>query len=96
MEEVVEVGVRNGLARLSPGELLVPALEGNVHAARVAVRANVRDGAVDEVDEVLLRDGAATLLPCTVADDLGVDLQVRGNGVSARCASGGKARGPEA
>ena len=37
-------------------------------------RANLAEGAVDEVDEVLLRDGAAALRPGAVADDAGVDL----------------------
>ena len=99
MEEVVEVGVRDGVARLGPGELLLPALvEDDIDAAAEDVRWTVRvkytsrhraslprpgtgaDGqqrAVDEVNEVLLRDGAATLLPRAVADDLGVHLRAR-------------------
>ena len=99
MEEVVEVGVRDGVARLGPGELLLPALvEDDIDAATEDVRrivhventsrrraglrgpgarADRQQRAVDEVDEVLLRDGAATLLPRAVADDVGVHLRER-------------------
>ncbi len=74
VQEVVEVGVRDGVARQSPTELLVPALKKNVHAAGPVALAEGGEGAVHEVDEVLLRDRAAARLPRTIADDLGVDL----------------------
>ncbi len=77
MEEVVEVGVGDGVARLSPIELLVPALKKDVHVTGEVALAEGGEGAVDEVDEVLLRDGAAAVLPRTIADDLGVDLPER-------------------
>ena len=103
MQEVIEVPVRDRVARLRPVEERLPASRNQVIGAaeevvslpwyveepvrvaslapsthayppRIVGRSDGTERAVDEVDVVLLRNGAAVGLPGAVADDGGVEL----------------------
>ena len=93
MQEVVEVGVGDGVAGLGPVEEGAPAISeqgvnaaarklaplkvqrnGECDAPRPIAGPDLAQGAVDEVDVVLLGDRAAIGLPGAVADNASVEL----------------------